>query len=205
MQILQIYADYQLPPNLQRHQFEVAAVGLYIVDHWQGPKLKKRALLEATLLHDMGNIVKFRRPFLGELEKDAAHWEKLQDEFIAKYGKNTHSVTEAILKELGTNKDTFEIVRQMGYGTDGDLKAESWEAKIAMFADNCVTPKGIEGFEKRMVDLIHRYNLEGDSLKVQAWQQNADEIQQNVDVELSTIQNTDFSEVIEKLHDQMIS
>lgn len=196
MNILDIYDQYQIPPQLQRHQLEVAAVGMYVIDHWQGPKIHKKPLLETLLLHDMGNIVKFKRPFLGEMEKDAKHWEQVQREFFTKYGKETHVVTLAVLKEIGVGKETQEIVRQMGYAADGKLYAERWEAKIADFADTCVTPKGIEGFEIRIQDLITRYHLPEGTLKVQAWRDNAAEVQENVDVELSEVAAHDFSKAI---------
>jgi len=199
MNVLDIYEQYKLPPQLQRHQLEVAAVGIYVVDHWQGPKIHKKSLLEALLLHDMGNIVKFKRPFLGEMEARAEYWEKVQNEFIAKYGRHTHTVTETIIEQIGVSKDVAEIVHQMGYADDGKLYAERWEAKIADFADTCVTPKGIEGFEVRIQDLITRYHLPEGTLKVQAWRDNAAEVQENVDVELNEIAQVDFSQAIEEL------
>lgn len=198
MNILEIYDQFKIPPWLQRHQLEVAAVGLYVVDHWQGSKLNKRALTEALLLHDMGNIVKFKRPFLGVAKKDLAYWERVQDEVIATYGKTTHDVTEAIIKEIGVSKETFEIVRQMRFTADGQPLSESWEAKIADFADTCVTPKGIEGFEARMIDLLERYKGRSEG-RVQTWRRTAVEVQENVDVELDLLQNEDYSVAIEAL------
>ncbi len=203
MNILDMYDQFKTPPWLQRHQLEVAAVGLYVVDHWQGPKLNKRALKEALLLHDMGNIVKFSRPFLGVAKKDLAYWEGVQDEVIAKYGKITHDVTEAIVKEIGVSKETFEIVRQMRFADNGQPLSESWEAKIADFADTCVTPKGIEGFEVRITDLLERYKGRSED-KVEAWRRTAVEVQENVDVELDLVQNEDFSQAIEALKETEI-
>src|SRR5258708_24588552 len=95
--ILQIYQKYNLPPNLIRHQLEVSAVGRYLCDHWTGTHVDKELITQALLLHDMGNIIKFKRPFLGELEKDSAYWEKVQDEFIQKYGKDVHNATVKII------------------------------------------------------------------------------------------------------------
>jgi hypothetical protein len=93
----------------------------------------------------------------------------------------------------------------MGYAADGKLYAEVWEAKLADYADTCVTPKGIEGFETRIIDLMHRYNLAADSKKVAAWRENASEVQENEDVELSDLPKQDFSQAIELLQETNIT
>lgn len=204
MNILDIYTQYKIPPWLARHQLEVTAVGLYVVDHWQGPKLNKRALKEATLLHDMGNIVKFTRPFMGVSEKDRTYWESVQDEIRTKYGKVAHDVTKAMVKEIGVRKDTADIIQQMGYAPNGEQLSTSWEGQIAHYADTCVTPKGIEGFEIRVADLIKRYTGV-ENIKPEAWSRNAAQVQENVDVELDKLAEQDFSQAIEVLKQMAVA
>ena len=82
---------------------EVAAVGEFVTNHWKGSKLHKKALTQALLLHDMGNIVKFKKPFMGELQQNAEYWEDIQQKCIQKYGTNAHTMTDAIVCELGVS------------------------------------------------------------------------------------------------------
>ena len=35
MKVTDLYVQYYIPPGLQQHQLTVAALGKYIVDHWQ--------------------------------------------------------------------------------------------------------------------------------------------------------------------------
>ena len=100
MQIVEIYQRYDIPPNLVRHQLGVTAVGAYLMDHWLGTAIDQELVIQTLLLHDMGNIIKFKRPFLGELEAEAGYWEKIQDQYFKKYGTDVHLATLAIVNEL---------------------------------------------------------------------------------------------------------
>jgi len=187
MRIQDLYKKYQIPPNLARHQLEVAAVGEWVTEHWNGPALDKEALQQVLLLHDMGNIVKFKKPFLGEMADNAAYWVKVQKEFQEKYGTNAHDATEAILIEIGVSKKVLRIISEMGTIAMGSAKGEkSWEARIADFADTCVSPEGIVGFEKRVEDLIKRYGIARGDKKVQMWRENKEKIQKYVSADLSS-------------------
>src|SRR3989339_254937 len=178
MTISTLYQKYRIPPNLARHQIEVAAVGEWVADHWKGPKLDRVALRQVLLLHDMGNIVKFKKPFLGELAQNSAYWEKVQQEFQSKYGMNAHEATESIIKEIGVSEAVLRIVSEMGTIAMGTAKGKkSWEARIADFADTCVSPEGIVGFEKRVEDLKKRYNIAEDDQKVKVWKKNKEMVQ----------------------------
>lgn len=88
MKIQEIYRRYSIPPNLERHMLQVAAVGEYICTHWSGPELNSQLILQALLLHDLGNIVKFKRPFLGELEQEMRNVGKI---FNSNLRKSTES------------------------------------------------------------------------------------------------------------------
>lgn len=197
--ILDIYTRYRIPPNLQRHMFEVAAVGMHIAEHWTGPNINKEVLIQTLLLHDLGNIVKFKKPFLSELEKDSVYWEKVQQETVEKYGTVAHDATEAMVHELRVIEPVQELIRQMRANPDGSSAATSWEAKIADCADLCVSPEGIVGITKRLEDFLVRYGLTKEDSVVIAWLKNAEEVQKNTSVNLSGTPNHDFSNNIELL------
>ncbi len=198
MNILAIYEQYQLPPNLIRHQLEVTAVGRFICDHWTGEPVDRDAIMQALLLHDMGNIIKFRRPFLGELEKDAQKWERVQDAFVRKYGTNVHESTCAILKELGALK-ALDLVEKMQEGSFSGYENLSWESKICEYADCCVTPKGVEGFEVRLADLMHRYSRTADESWTKTMRDNAISIEGLVNCDLKKLSTIDFTKDIQNV------
>ena len=54
-------------PSLQLHMYRVTAVASRIVDNWKGQNLDKKEIIIACLLHDIGNIIKFK--LLGSSEE----------------------------------------------------------------------------------------------------------------------------------------
>ncbi len=199
MNILDIYTRYTIPPNLQRHMLEVTAVGQFIAEHWKGPGIDKNLLTQTLLLHDMGNIVKFKKPFLGELAENSTYWEDIQQQFIQKYGTNAHDATEAIVRELHVSKAVQETIIQMRANPDGSTAAVTWEAKIADCADLCVSPEGIVGLEKRLADFMKRYHLNETDPVVIAWTNNAKEVAKYMVVDMNEIPKQDFNEEIKQL------
>ena len=111
MKIKQIYLNYRIPPNLQDHMLRAASVGAYISDHWKNKAdLDKNSMIQALLLHDMGNIIKFDFRFsylLGKEEANTGYWKKIQQEFIKKYGDDEHVATVEIAKEIGLRDRAF--------------------------------------------------------------------------------------------------
>lgn len=199
MTVFEIYQKYQIPPNLIRHQLEVTAVGRYICDHWLGEPVNKKLVTEVLLLHDMGNIIKFKRPFLGELEQDAKHWEEVQQQFIRTYGTDVHIATLAIARELRVPTRIEELLIEMHDVWTKPEKRLSSVARICEHADCCVTPDGVRGFVKRIQDLQSRYHMSYDRSHVQLATKNARFVEKSVSVDLSKVAEVDFSEEIEKL------
>lgn len=198
MTLTEIYTKYQIPPNLIRHQLQVTAVGDYVSSHWNGPKIDKKLVTEALLLHDMGNIIKFKRPFLGELEKDADHWEQVQEAFVQKYGSDVMLATDEIIGELGFSS-VREVLDEMKDVWENPEREVSFEARICEYADCCVTPKGIEGFEIRMEDLRVRYHQNEQDPIISYMRANARTLIPLVDADLTKLSAVDFSKEIAQL------
>lgn len=72
MNIIEIYKKYHLPENLQMHMLRVAACSNLIID--------KKAIIRASLLHDMGNMAK-----ISDNEIDDEEFKKIRKEYIDKY------------------------------------------------------------------------------------------------------------------------
>ncbi len=198
MNILDIYKKYQIPPNLIRHQLEVTVVGRFVCDHWVGESVDTELITRALLLHDMGNIIKFKRPFLGELEKDLLHWEKVQEKYFKKYGQDVACATDQIVRELGCAAEA-KIITEMTAFLSKVSRSISDTVRICEFADCCVTPEGIVGYETRLVDLQVRYHHRENGVLMQNLRENIFSIQKNVSCDLTTFHKKDFSEEIEIL------
>ncbi len=179
---------------------EVAAVSQFIMEHWTGSeKFDHKLVIEAALVHDLANIIKFKRPFKGDLEKNGDYWQKVQTEVVDKYGDDVHTATVQMVREAGLTHITPIIEDMFSMYTkdlkDGD-KNPTVESRIVELADDCVTPAGIVGFETRMRDLYQRYNFTEKDVKAQRLIANKDWVQKRLDVDLTQV---DWGKVREKV------
>ena len=157
--ITEIYKEYKIPPNLQLHQLRVSAVASMICDSF-GNSIDKNKVLTATLLHDMGNIIKFQLEYFPEfLEPEGLeYWQKVQNEFIEKYGNNEHNASLAILKELNVSQEISDIVGIIGYPyVEFALESPDFHKKIATYSDFRVSPHGVLSIEERAIEGMKRY------------------------------------------------
>src|ERR1051326_6306162 len=163
MKILDIYKKYQIMPQLAEHQFRVAAVADLIAQNFEG-EIDRENIVKACLLHDMGNIVKFHfdenDTELSKLLKgqDLGFWKQVQQEYMTKYGQNSHDATGNILKELGIGGRVYELVDCIGFDKGlENAQTEDYGKKICAYSDMRVKPQGVVSLEERFSDLRKRY------------------------------------------------
>lgn len=155
-----------------------------VLNHWHGPAVDVELTLLTAHLHDLGNIVKFRRPFTGkiatQLLDNLDHWYSVQDQFIAKYGTDANQATHKILVELHLEQSVGKVLRQMEQLTNNTSGQPIFadeqiglEARIIEYGDSCVSPAGIVGFEARLRDLFTRYGHHADEPWTQILRKNA--------------------------------
>lgn len=148
----EIYERFNIMPALQMHMRRVAAVAALILSIDCYAKTNKDDVIAALLLHDIGNIVKFR---LGE---EDASWRKIQQEAIAKYGLNDHKATEKMIHELGVNNRVALLISEMGFeNLLNVIDSTDMEQKICLYADQRVAPHGVVSLQARFADLQNRY------------------------------------------------
>jgi hypothetical protein len=186
---------------------EVAAVASYLVDNAQDNELDKQSVVEWALLHDMGNIVKFKDFISPQMRMGEDYWRKIQSKFKEKYGSDAHQATVNIIKEMNLinessvlnliNASDFRSISKNGY--------PSLEIRICDYADMCVSPLGIVGFNKRIEDLVKRYNLTEDDLSTKTRKKNTKELNDHLKVEVGEINKVDFSDLIKSLSEYDIS
>jgi HD domain len=157
--ITDIYRDYKTMPNLQLHQLRVAAVAKQICDSLDVPT-DCDLIVTACLLHDMGNIIKFKLGYFPEfLEPEGLeYWKNVQDEYIKKYGHDEHHATLAITRELFGDKNISEIIDAVGFHNWSSTHENgTWNQKICTYADTRVAPYGVASLEERIEDAARRY------------------------------------------------
>jgi hypothetical protein len=122
--------------------------------------IDKENTIKACLLHDMGNIVKFKLGYFPEtLEPEGIeYWTKVQEEYVSKYGNDDHHATLAILKELNIDSDVIDLVNCIGFHTaEENMNSADFNRKICAYADMRVIPHGVSSLEERLSNLRERY------------------------------------------------
>ena len=141
-------------PALQMHMFRVAGVASVICAYINIP-VDRHSIISAALLHDMGNIIKFKMDIFPEFlqPEGQEYWQRVQKEYFNTYGHDEHVATIAIAKELGVNEKTMDLLNRIGF-SKANLTYESpdFNLKIAAYSDMRVEPYGVVSLEKRVND-----------------------------------------------------
>lgn len=162
MNIISIYENFNIPPNLQLHMLRAAAVGFSIVKHINKKNIDSFIIVQTLLLHDTGNIIKFdleKFPaLLGAEIRRMEYWKQKQREFIAKYGTNEHHAMLAIAKEIGVSSYTLHLLDNMGLSAlQAAVETTDYNQKICCYSDFRSGPFGIVNISERFDDLQVRY------------------------------------------------
>lgn len=166
MTINDIYATYQIMPQLKTHMLRVAGVGKIIAENWVDT-CDSKLVTDLCLLHDMGNVVKFdlseeavKTKMFG-VSTDLEYWREVQREYRQKYGKDAHTATKGILSEAKLDRFNKYIdeehVLYFAEAKEKELDQASVAAIVLMYADCRVTPSGVVSYRERIDDLKARY------------------------------------------------
>ena len=146
-------------PNLQEHMLRVTGVAFLICDNLE-KSIARESVITACLIHDIGNIVKFKLEVFPEFlkPKGLRYWEKVQENFIRKHGKDDYQATYNILKEIGVDPRVFKIIKSMEFKrAPSNAKHKNFEMKICQYSDLRVTPFGITSLNKRLREVQNRF------------------------------------------------
>lgn len=157
--IVDIYKEYKIMPNLVMHQMRVAAVAMQIIESMD-IEVDKEIIVKACLLHDMGNIIKFKLDHFPEQNEPAGidYWQSVKDEYIIKYGEKEHIANFKIAKELGVSDYILDLINCVDSSIVEILAMNNdFNKKICMYADGRVTPHGVVSIEERSMEAKERY------------------------------------------------
>ncbi len=162
--IADIYSAYTIPPHLQLHQRRVAAVGKLVAE---AHRADMQTVVSACLLHDMGNIIKFKLDRFPEfLEPEGyEYWKKVQDSFKKKYGTDEQLATLMICDELGVTDKVLDCIRAVGMTrVHHNLTEGTIEERVTNYADMRIGPRGLISIQERLADGKVRNGLTHDGV-----------------------------------------
>lgn len=159
MKVNKLYEKYLIMKNLRQHMFRVAGVGRVICKNYR-KVLDIESITTACLLHDMGNILKFKLgQFPESLEPEGLnYWEKVKIKFHDKYGDDEHMATQAIAGEIGVSSRVFELLKSVGFSnSEKNYQGDDIEKMICAYADQRVGPFGIISLDDRLLEGRKRF------------------------------------------------
>lgn len=163
MQVNEIYIQYNIPSNLQKHMLRVAALSQIIAENWINGKLDKISIVSACLFHDMANIIKFNfdKPLLFEEEKHRInYWKKIQRGVLQTYGTNIHKATLKICKEIGLSERVQMLINKLKWSNSlSIIKNQDFESAICIYCDMRIGPFGILSLQERLTNLQKRNTM----------------------------------------------
>ncbi len=214
MKIKEIYNKYQIPKHLRQHMYRVTAVGMVVNDFLnQSIKLDKDILIQAMLLHDIGNIIKFDLNSSLLKEENIESLKIIKNEFIEKYGEDEHVATIKIIKEIGVCKKVVDILENISSSKiSSTIGSDDWHKKVCSYSDFRVAPHGVTSIEERFDDVIERYkglkHVLGDIEKTLQKKKDAlileRQIQEKCRLPLSLINDEKIKNIVEQLEEYKI-
>ncbi len=161
MKIQKVYDTYRILPSLQLHMLRVASVAKCICESIN-VKVNTPQIIEACLLHDMGNILKFNMDLFPEFfqPEGKEYWQHIKDDFEHKYGTNEHEATLQIAKEIGVDKRVLELIDVFKFSlAKENYESHDLDRMICTYADMRVKPSGIVSLEERLLDGRKRFKI----------------------------------------------
>jgi hypothetical protein len=157
--ITDVYKEYKIMRNLQMHQLQVAAVAMQICESLD-TDFDRKDMITMCLIHDMGNIIKFKIDKYPELNEPEGtpYWQSVQDEYKRKYGDNEHHATVAIAQELSVPAfvvDSFAVTDL--FAEKDTVEGDSFFNKFFCYCDNRVAFNGVVSLEEKKADNYKRY------------------------------------------------
>jgi hypothetical protein len=159
MTVREIYTAYKIMPTLQMHQLRAGAVAKLTCNSFDG-EVEAHDVITACLLHDMGNIIKSDFSAFPEFvePEGEAYWTAVKEDFIRRYGSDSHKANVAIMRELGVPEHVAQILDDSGFSRLQEILHDgSTELKLLQYADMRVGPHGILSMEERLEEGRERY------------------------------------------------
>ncbi len=205
-------------PSLQMHQYRVAGVAEILCK-----KLNigndTQNIIAACLLHDMGNILKFKLDLYPEflLPEGADYWAKIKADYHQKYGNDEHKATIEIAQEILCgesglkNKElrkawVLELIDAIGFSNaECNFESNDISRKIVAYADMRVEPYGVTSLTHRLADGHKRFKLHKPEVKNELFFSQMSQYLKKIEQQLFAKLDMQPEDITEELVQQQIS
>jgi hypothetical protein len=194
MTIQEIYDKFTINPGLREHMIRVAQFSNAVLRIWDGPYVDAELLTKCAMVHDLGNIVVFKRWF-GEETNNLRYWQQIQQNIIAKYGTDDHQVTKKMLQEIGAGSKIIDPILHKSSSKSPVIAAsDDWFLKIFLYSDLRITPTGVASLAGKLKEMYARSDKHKNLTGIQV---ALEEIEQQLQVyatrDLKSISEGDFT------------
>jgi hypothetical protein len=183
-----------------------AGVGRVICNHVDDDVVDTDLVINTLLLHDMGNILKFKFKTNTFFYKDDIQqidfYKQVQRDFQQKYGNDPDDATIKIIAEITDNKRIADICSAAhGDYIEKLIALKSYEEKIVYYCDMRVGPLRVMTLDGRFTDLKKRYpHAHGlNKYHMRCREVLEKQIQEVATIDLQTITEEAIKPLIEKL------
>jgi hypothetical protein len=207
--ILEIYEEYNLMPNLIEHQLRVTAVAQLVCENFQ-KDIDTSLVITTMLFHDMGNIIKFNLTKFPQFCEPEGHdhWESVRQNFIQKYGEDEHEAHLKIARELGLSERVIELMDGVEFHKMlENYQDPDWEQKICAYADARVGPFGVLSLHDRLEEGRVRYEISPDDERwdlINAAEKMEEQIFENMPMHPSEINDETIKDVVNQLKNMTV-
>lgn len=157
--VQEIYDAYRIMPSLQLHMLRVTGAAKLLCDSFLRD-VAEHEILVACLFHDMGNIIKSELTVFPEFTEPEglAHWQLVKEEFISKYGADSHAANVTIARELRLPEASVRLIDGISFsGIEKTKDGDSYEQKIVEYCDLRVGPHGVLSLAGRIEEGKSRF------------------------------------------------
>lgn len=211
--ISDIYKEYKIMPFLEVHMLRVAAVAYLICENFD-QELPKDEIIGTCLLHDMGNIIKSRLDYFPAQNEPEGieYWQKVKDEYVAKYGTDENVATYEIVKELKLDH-LLPNIKSFGFAKAcANMENSDFLKKICYYGDMRVAPFGVMSLRDRMEEGQKRYKGSGRLFWPEDEKHKIEECQNKIEEQIfahckikpDDINDETVKPIIEKLRDFVV-
>lgn len=165
MKVKQIYSDFGIPNNLQRHMLRVASLATIILKYWKDSTINEQAIIDCAALHDIAKPVTFDIDKQRQFVQSEAEFEQVKHlitTLILKYGKDEHPAAIKIFQEVGCDDATLRLINELEWiYLPRLIDRHDIESLVLIYCDMRIGPRGILFLKERFEDLRNRAPFSG--------------------------------------------
>ncbi len=170
-----------------------AAFADILLEHWTGPEVDRKAIVQAAIFHDLAKPMTFdlaKQADFGLSPEEIARLAELQERLKRDYGEAEHQASVKICQEIGCSPKAVQLVDNLEWSYIPRLiKENDLESLVLIYADIRIGPKGVLNIKDRHTELRTREDFDNLEERVQNAENLERLISQNVSIDVNSITN----------------